>query len=74
MTIITDEVLKNLADDASDFAEGDVEYNVAIKLLALRELLRRTEDRLHDMQNTFLSEVNTCKYWYEKAKDLGYKP
>ena len=74
MTIITDEVLKKLADDASDFAEGDVEYNVAIKLLALRELLRRTEDRLHDMQNTFLSEVNTCKYWYEKAKDLGYKP
>ncbi len=69
---ISEDILRNLADPDTDFCQGDVEYNSAIKILALRELLRIEEKRTAFQRGVISTHVTSAAYWRNRAVELGH--
>ena len=69
---ITSDVLRSLADPETDFCQGDIVYNSAIKILALRELLRIEQEKTTQQSDTIASYVRSADYWRNRAVELGH--
>jgi hypothetical protein len=72
--MITDATLHQLVEPDCDWSEGDETINAAIRELALRELLTRTEAEYENEKHTMGMYVDLSKFWTDMAKKLGWTP
>jgi hypothetical protein len=72
--MITNVTLRQLVDADCDWSEGDETINAAIRELALRELLTRTEAEYENEKHTTGIYVDLSKFWTDMAKKLGWTP